>query len=63
MKTVLQNQHCAEITNFAFGGKVDFLSIRDWLLKEFLLDSNRGYFVNYINELNKIINGRNYHVV
>ena len=27
-------------------------------LKIFLLNSNGGYFVNYINDLSKIINGR-----
>ena len=43
----------AEITNFAFGGKVDFFSIRNWHLKVFLLNSNGEYFVNYINDLLK----------
>ena len=43
-----------KIDNFAFGGKVDFLSKRNWFLKIFLLDSSGGYFVNYINDLSKI---------
>ena len=51
--------HCVKFANFAFVGKVDFLSIRNWLLKIFLLDSKGGYFVNYINDLSKsLINER-----
>ena len=56
-KCIVQN-----FSNFAFGRKVDFLSIRNWLLKVFLLDSNGGYFDNYIHDLSKIIiylNGMN----
>ena len=48
----------AEIVNYAFGGKIDLLSIRNWLLKVFLLNPNRGVFVNYINDSSKIINER-----
>ena len=44
--------------NFAFEWKVDFLFIRNWPLKVFLLNSNGGYFVNYIYDLSKIINRR-----
>ena len=33
-----------------------FFSIRNWLLKVFLLDPNGGVFVNYINDLSKMIN-------
>ena len=50
----------AEIVNYSFGGKVDFFSIRNWLLKVFLLDPNGGVFVNYINDLSKMINERFY---
>ena len=44
--------------NVSSGGKLTFFSIRNWLLKIFLLDSHGGYFVNYINDLSTIINGR-----
>ena len=37
-------------------GKLTFFLY--WLLKVFLLTPNGGYFINYINDLSKIINGR-----
>ena len=59
MKTKwFREEKSAEFVNYAFGGKVDFFSIRNWLLKVFLLNPNRGVFVNYINDLSKIINER-----
>ena len=58
LKMMLQNHVLCRNHKFCLRKESWLFSIRNWLLKVFLLNPNGGYFVNYINGLSKIINGR-----